>query len=148
MAVLQFAISRFSSAILADLAIRGFAISFVTFARVVLLNSVFDSFLVIAHDDIRRDAIQSGLELDSFGRKLASVCFMGQRSNVGACQYAAQRQTKMLPCSNCSREVAPQMALLSQDLDTEPLTFCSAMCHEMWFYRHFVPISRAAVFEG
>jgi len=71
---------------------------------------------------------------------------MGQRSKDGACQYAEQRQTEMLPCSHCSREVAPEMALLSQDLDTEPLAFCSAMCHEMWFYRHFVPISGAAGF--
>ena len=39
----------------------------------------------------------------------------------------------MLPCNHCSREVAPEMALLSQDLDAKPLAFCSARCHEMWF---------------
>ena len=60
------AVSRFSSAIFADLAMRGFAISFVTLARIALLDSCFDLLLVITHDDIRREAIQSGLEHDPF----------------------------------------------------------------------------------
>jgi hypothetical protein len=51
----------------------------------------------------------------------------------------------MLSCSHCAREVAPEMALLSQDLETELLAFCSPMCHEMWFYRRFVPLSQAVV---
>jgi hypothetical protein len=41
-------VSRFSSAILADLAMRGFAISFLTLARVALLDS-FLAFLCIMH---------------------------------------------------------------------------------------------------
>jgi len=123
---------------------RGFAISPVILARIALPDSFFDLFLVITHHDIRREAIQSGLEHDPFAScgylrlliragRLAGVCFMGQRSNDGACQYADQRQIEMLPCCHCSREVAPEMAQLSQDLDATPLAFCSAMCHEMWF---------------
>jgi hypothetical protein len=40
------AVSKFNSAILADLAIRGFSISFLTVARVVLL-SFFSFFLAL-----------------------------------------------------------------------------------------------------
>src|SRR5580693_1487766 len=55
-------VSRFSSAILADLAVRGFAISFVTSACVAFLGSLVPSYLSHAactHDGIETEVIQS-----------------------------------------------------------------------------------------
>jgi hypothetical protein len=53
------AVSRFSSVILADLAMRGFAISFLTLARVASLSSFFSFLCSMHHRDIKTEAIQS-----------------------------------------------------------------------------------------
>jgi len=49
----------------------------------------------------------------------------------------------MQPCNHCGKELTPETALMSQDLDTTTLAFCSGMCHEMWFYNRFVPLEKA-----
>jgi hypothetical protein len=49
----------------------------------------------------------------------------------------------MVFCNQCSKEVSSEMALLTQDLDTAPLAFCSAICHESWFRNRLLLVPTA-----
>lgn len=53
------AVSEFSAAILTDLAMRGFAISFSTLSRIALLGSFLVFVCIMPHLDIETEAIQS-----------------------------------------------------------------------------------------
>lgn len=77
-------------------------------------------------------------------RTATAVCVMGQHSVSESRQYIGQRNPEMLPCKHCSKEVPPEMALLTQDLDTNPLVFCSTACYEMWFDNLLAPLPTTA----
>jgi hypothetical protein len=45
----------------------------------------------------------------------------------------------MLPCTQCSKDVSFESALLAQDLNAEPLAFCSEACQDLWLDELFKP---------
>jgi hypothetical protein len=49
-----------------------------------------------------------------------------------------------MPCNHCNKEGFLEQALLTQDLDTRPLTFCSGHCHEAWFDNQFTSAASTA----
>ena len=50
----------------------------------------------------------------------------------------------MPSCSHCNKEVFVEQVLLTLDLDTNPLTFCSAACHETWFDNQLASLASTA----
>jgi hypothetical protein len=53
-----------------------------------------------------------------------------------------------MPCSHCGKETALERALLTQDLNTNTLVFCSPQCRDGWFEDEFLPLAKRAANQG
>lgn len=42
-----------------------------------------------------------------------------------------------MPCNQCSRTVAVESALWTQDFDANSIMFCSSACQELWIAAQF-----------
>jgi hypothetical protein len=48
----------------------------------------------------------------------------------------------MLPCSQCSKEMPSETALLTPAISDKPLAFRSGACQDSWIRQLFTPLSK------